>query len=365
MLKRIALLLAVCLLVSAGSAALAAEILASGSVDGFSWRLERRPIEREDAPTYLGEGVWIVVTGTGAVPDYLAIACRDDQRAPWWWEDADILYAVKGIEIGRGITAIGNNAFYLPANADLSGEVVVVPDTVTHIGDFAFSEGNHLQRVVVPDSVTSFGMTCFDPSTVIVCSSGSAACAYARKNGNPVALTDKAVETGASPCEISYLLGGGINAAGNPTELTGDERVALKKPTRAGYLFSGWYRGDAKVTKVGRADADGDNRITLTARWRRVTVAKPAKPTLSGAKAGRLTVKLKKVSGAQGYQIQYSTQKTFPKASAKTKNTAGIKLTLKAKSGRTWYVRARAWKLDSAGKKVYGDWSNRAKVKVK
>ncbi len=87
----------------------------------------------------------------------------------------------------------------------------------------------------------------------------------------------------------------------------------------------------------------------------------PAKTTLSSLTAGskKLTVKwTKKSTQVTGYQIQYSTSKSFK--SYKTKNvtsykTASTSLTgLKAKT--TYYVRVRTYKTVN-GKKVYSGWS--------
>lgn len=446
MLKRIALLLALCLLVSAWPAALATEF-DSGVVGGIKWAFVQRPIEAEDVPTYMGTATILSVSGSGPIKDYdnyRAINCTGSEIPPWY--DYNHYYNLPkhlwGIEIGRGITSIGNNAFGHFSLYDYP-ELLVIPDTVTSIGKKAF-ELVSFRRVEIPDSVKQIGEDAFtEPLTVFVCSSGSQAYAYAKANGYHAELTDLKVkldkpsyalyvgdkaglaftpsvadaeisykvnangsftfdaDTGAitatapgegtitimnqsrklakasvtvseKPLEnytLDYDLCGGKNAAGNPKTLAVGSAVTLKKPSRAGYSFKGWMCGKTLITKLtakrAKANADEDGVVRLIAVWKKVSVAKPAKPTLSSAKAGRLTVKLKKVSGAKGYQIQYSAKKTFPKASAKTKNTAKVKLTLKAKSGKTWYVRVRAWKKDSAGKKVYGDWSQRAKVKVK
>lgn len=97
-------------------------------------------------------------------------------------------------------------------------------------------------------------------------------------------------------------------------------------------------------------------------------VTAPKKVTIKSLKKGKkkATIKLKKVSGAKGYQIQYSTKRNFKKKYTKTKNTKKRTLTIKKlKSKKTYYFRVRAYKLDGS-KKVYSKkWSKVKKVKIK
>lgn len=75
----------------------------------------------------------------------------------------------------------------------------------------------------------------------------------------------------------------------------------------------------------------------------------------------KLKLTWKKMSGAAGYEIQYSTSKKYKKATkvkvSKSKKAYTIK---KLKSGKKYYVRIRAYKTykDASGKKqtVYGKW---------
>ena len=79
------------------------------------------------------------------------------------------------------------------------------------------------------------------------------------------------------------------------------------------------------------------------------------------AKKKSFTVTWKKVSGAKGYQVQYSLTKNFKKATVKnvTKTTLTVK---KLKSGKKYYVRVKAAASD---KKLNSGWSAAKTVKVK
>ena len=76
-----------------------------------------------------------------------------------------------------------------------------------------------------------------------------------------------------------------------------------------------------------------------------------------------VTVSWKKLTGAKGYQICYSTSKKWKGKKQKlvSKNKAVIK---KLKKKKTYYFRVRAYRLEGT-KKVYGAWSSVKKIKIK
>lgn len=96
------------------------------------------------------------------------------------------------------------------------------------------------------------------------------------------------------------------------------------------------------------------------------TVTAPGSPKIASAKNNKkktISLSWKKISGAAGYQIQYSTNKKFKKA--KNKTTTKPKLAIKKlKAKKTYYFRVRTYVLDG-NKKVYSKWSKIKKVKVK
>ena len=91
--------------------------------------------------------------------------------------------------------------------------------------------------------------------------------------------------------------------------------------------------------------------------------------TAKNKKGKKLYVKWKKITGVDGYEVQYSLKKSFSKAKkakTKIKSTAKTSITIKKlKKNKKYYVRVRAYKLDSSGNKIYGKWSKVKKVKVK
>ena len=66
---------------------------------------------------------------------------------------------------------------------------------------------------------------------------------------------------------ITYVLNGGVNAAGNPATFTEGSEIALAAPTKSGYEFAGWYADAAFTTKVESIPTDAKADVTLYARW--------------------------------------------------------------------------------------------------
>ncbi len=162
--------------------------------------------------------------------------------------------------------------------------------------------------------------------------------------------------------QVTYKLNGGKNHKSNPTSYYG-RTVTLKNPTRKGYAFEGWYK-DSKYRKRVKTISSGDH--TLYAKWKKVKIGRGEIKQLKQTSKTKLKVSQKKVSGAKGYQITYSTSKKFTKKTTKHKNASGTSKTLtKLKKGKTYYVKTRAYKKDSAGKKVYGTYSKARKLKLK
>jgi len=92
----------------------------------------------------------------------------------------------------------------------------------------------------------------------------------------------------------------------------------------------------------------------------------PKKVTISSVKPGKkqFTVKYKKVTGASGYQIAYSTSKSKGFKYITVNSKTASKVIKKLKSKKNYYVKVRAYK--TAGKKkYYGAYSNIKSVKVK
>lgn len=96
------------------------------------------------------------------------------------------------------------------------------------------------------------------------------------------------------------------------------------------------------------------------------SISKPSIKTPSTNKKHKITAKWNKVSGCNGYQVQFGTKKNF-KSGVTTKTVSGQKKTSytgKFKKGKKYYIRVRAYKTVD-GKKYYGSWSKTKSIKCK
>jgi len=87
------------------------------------------------------------ITGEGDMYNYY-----NDYDVPWNYSD------VKSVNIGNGVTSIGDYAFRWCKNLTS----ITISDSVTSIGDSAFYYCESLTNITIPDSVTSIGDSAFD-----------------------------------------------------------------------------------------------------------------------------------------------------------------------------------------------------------
>lgn len=96
-----------------------------------------------------------------------------------------------------------------------------------------------------------------------------------------------------------------------------------------------------------------------------LTIGKAALASLKNIKPKSLVIKIKKVTNAKGYEVTIARNSKF----TKSKNVKVIKTTSlkfrKLKKGSTYYVKCRAYGVDSTGKKVFGKFSKISKIKIK
>ena len=169
--------------------------------------------------------------------------------------------------------------------------------------------------------------------------------------------------TTVSSCKINYYLNGGQGSTIKKNIKKNAKLGTLPQAKRNGYAFAGWYTAKTKGTKVS-ANTKVTKNLNLYAHWTKVKVVKASVKKLTNSKGRKAVISLNKVSGAKGYQIVYANNAKFKGAKGIT--TTKISVTLKSlKKNKTYYVKARAYKLDSAGRKIFGSYSSVKKIKIK
>ena len=181
-------------------------------------------------------------------------------------------------------------------------------------------------------------------------------------DGNKVATcvvtVNKVVKTDTT-YKITYVTNGG-KQSGNPTTYTkSTASIKLKDAIRKKYKFLGWYSDSKCKNRVTQIAKGSTGNRTLYAKWKKISVAKAKIKKVTKKKA--LMITLKKLSGVSGYQIRYATNKKLKKPKTKTIKKLSLKVT-GIKKKKKYYIKVRAYVIDSTGSKVYGKWSSLKKV---
>ncbi len=172
--------------------------------------------------------------------------------------------------------------------------------------------------------------------------------------------------------------------------------ISVTAPEVAGYEFAGWEivggtATDSKASdtmiifdektvsvkatykvKIEQDSSNSDstvntNKNDVNESEPTPEVVKPKKATikkLSSPKKRTMQVKIKKIS-ADGYQVVYAKNKKFTKG-LKKKNTKKTTMVIKKLKRKTkYYVKVRAYRIKTNGKKVYGKFSKVKRIKIK
>ncbi len=91
---------------------------------------------------------------------------------------------------------------------------------------------------------------------------------------------------------------------------------------------------------------------------------KPENVVSKSREKGRIAIEIEPVENGDGYCIQYSLN-TSMEASRTKESETGSCVISNLKSGKVYYIRARAFTLDSNGNRLYGAYSKKQKITVK
>ena len=149
----------------------------------------------------------------------------------------------------------------------------------------------------------------------------------------------------------------------------GSKVVYNGKRLKKGRDYTITYKNNKKVG-IGTAVIKGIGNYKGTVKTTfNVRPKKPVLKSVTSPQAKRIKITWKKVTQATGYNLKVSTDKTF-KGKALVKNVFAKKNSFVSKtfsgmkSGKTYYVKVRAYKQTKSGK-IYGQYSAVKKIKVK
>ena len=111
--------------------------------------------------------------------------------------------------------------------------------------------------------------------------------------GDTTAITLYAIWEKASEYKITYKLNKGKNNTANPKTYTSEDEIKLKKPTRYGYHFVGWYTDSKYKNQISVIEKGSEGSLTLYAKWTK-EISPSAKASsldyVKGTKANTITV---------------------------------------------------------------------------
>ena len=177
-------------------------------------------------------------------------------------------------------------------------------------------------------------------------------------------------------CPDTVAVGSRIEIRANCVpENAGDSDCAWKIDNKSILDFERVYKTYNKKESHVRCDAVSCGTVTITATLcsnNSITASKtitvvPPKTKISKAtnsKSKQMKVTCKKVKSVKGYQVQYSTNNDFTKATI-MKIKKGNTITLNKLKKKTYYVRVRTYAKGADGKTYYSAWSDVKKVKIK
>lgn len=160
--------------------------------------------------------------------------------------------------------------------------------------------------------------------------------------------------------------GGKVNSKKTYTRYIVKEEKIGKLPValRKGYLLKGWYTKKSGGKKITASTVAKTCEGNVYAVWSKVKTGRAAISSVKSKVSKSIKVSVKKVKNAKGYEVVYADNSKFKKSkSIVVKSTsATIK---KLKSKKKYYVKVRAYMLDSTKSKVYGSYSSVKKINVK
>lgn len=165
--------------------------------------------------------------------------------------------------------------------------------------------------------------------------------------------------------KLTYHLDGGKNHKENPGTYVATDTVALKSPSKKGYLFEGWFADAEYKEAIESVKGSGKRDYDLYAKWKKPEPATVTVTSYVSKTAGKAVLKFQEVSEAEGYQIRItriSKKKKYVSYETVKRTTVHFS---NWKQGQKYNVNVRAYVIDSCGNRIYGAYSKTEGITVK
>ena len=278
--------------------------------------------------------------------------------------------AVRSVTLHQGLKTIGEDAF---RNTSLTS--VVLPDGLSSVESSAFS-GSKITTVSVPEHITiiksyafggvsatfasmdvTIGANAFGSNSSFRVEHGSSAETYAKNYGLNLTYIQHEYNIHLNAC------GGQISSA-DKTVLSDTYVGSLGTPVKKNALFLGWYTASVGGSQYTSTTIMPANNVTLYAHWEKVSVGRCRRPSAVNVKTRKAVITVRPVSYVKGYEFSWSTRRDMKKAKVKRTHSTRITISRLTKN-KTYYIRVRAYRNDSTGKRVYGKWSDIRTLRIK
>lgn len=245
-------------------------------------------------------------------------------------------------------------------------EVIKIGAGVPYINATALGSSDRKTHIYITSSTTKMLAELWLRNYYIYAKKGSVAWQYCGKISNATFVdieSSKGLQSWRAAVgrmktyKVSFVSSG--KTISTNTVYYDDKIKEPKAPKKKGYLFAGWYNGSKKYnfnTKIR-------SNLTLKAKWTKVTVGKAVIKRLSNPLSGRVDVELNDLKWNKGYEVQYSYSSNFKNKHTVSKSMKYV--VFYGTKNKTVYIRARAYKFDSVGNKIYGAFSSTKKIKIK
>lgn len=281
--------------------------------------------------------------------------------------DSDFFLRCTGNANQRGWGTTGSNG----ADCTFTGisqtmEGNVIWDSISQL-DFYMTDGSKLTGAVTQDETYAgnggsgyCNLYISSDSTWVV--TGDSTVSKLMNAGKIVDANGKTVTIKGTDGTIYVQGTGSVTVTTGSYSTTADLSDASSATSWSDYKVAK-YDSSSSGTTSGSDSSSSDNSGSDSSTSK--TTVKATKVVSVTRKNKTMTVKLKKVSGASGYQICYATKKSCSGKTAKTVTVNGTKKTIKKLSAKkTYYVKARAY-VTKSGKKTYSTWTKVKKVSAK